>query len=64
MNNKKEHIVKRPDKQGPEKVNAEPNKIGASTPYDFEAKTSRAGLILQQLSDDELDRRISQFKPT
>ena len=47
MNNKKEHSDKRPAKQGPEEVIAEPNKIGASTPYDFEAKnlTAYGGLL-------------------
>jgi len=34
VNNKKEHSVKKPAKQGPEEVIAEPNKIGVSTPYD------------------------------
>ena len=36
MNNKKEHSGKKPARQGAEEVIAEPNKIGASTPYDFE----------------------------
>src|SRR2546426_3351365 len=47
VNNKKEHSVKKPAKQGPEEVIAEPNKIGASTPYDFEAKnlTAYGGLL-------------------
>ena len=47
MNNKKEHSVKRPAKQGSEEVMAEPNKIGASTPFDFGAKslTAYGGLL-------------------
>ena len=47
MNNKREDSVKRPAKQGPEAVIAEPNRIGASTPYDFEAKnlTAYGGLL-------------------
>jgi len=47
VNNKKEHSVKRPAKQGSEEVIAEPNKIGASTPFDFEAKnlTAYGGLL-------------------
>jgi hypothetical protein len=32
--NKIEHSDKRPAKQGAEEVIGEPNKIGASTPYD------------------------------
>jgi hypothetical protein len=47
VKNDREHSVKRPAKQGPEEVIAEPNKIGASTPYDFEAKnlTAYGGLL-------------------
>ena len=47
MNNKREHSVKRPAKQGPQEVIAEPNKIGASTPYDFSARnlTAYGGLL-------------------
>jgi hypothetical protein len=47
VNNKKEHSVKRPVKQGPEEVVAEANKIGASTHFDFEAKslTAYGGLL-------------------
>ena len=47
MNNRREDSVKRPAKQGPEEVIAEPNRIGASTPYDFEAKnlTAYGGLL-------------------
>src|SRR5712692_7529261 len=45
--NRKEHSDKGPAKQGAEEVIAEPNKIGASTPYDFEAKnlTAYGGLL-------------------
>ena len=47
MNNKREHSVKTPTKQGPEAVISEPNKIGSATPYDFEAKnlTAYGGLL-------------------
>jgi hypothetical protein len=47
VNDKKEHSDKGPAKQGAEEVIAEPNKIGASTPYDFEAKnlTAYGGLL-------------------
>ena len=47
MNNKTEHSDKEPARQGAEEVIAEPNKIGASTPYDFEAKnlTAYGGLL-------------------
>ncbi len=47
MNNKREHSDKRPAEQGAEEVIAEPNKIGASTPYDFESKnlTAYGGLL-------------------
>ena len=47
MNNKREHSEKGPAKQGAQEVIAEPNKIGASTPYDFEAKnlTAYGGLL-------------------
>jgi hypothetical protein len=45
--NKREHSVKKPTKQGLGEVISEPNKIGASTPYDFEAKnlTAYGGLL-------------------
>ena len=47
MNNKKEHSDKKPARQGVAKVIAEPNKIGASTPYDFDGKnlTAYGGLL-------------------
>lgn len=47
MINKREHSVKKPTKQGLGEVISEPNKIGASTPYDFEAKnlTAYGGLL-------------------
>ena len=76
MSNKKEHIVKRPDKQGPEEVIAEPNKIGSSTPYDFEAKslTAYGGLLpvatmleklgFQQLVEEALTvKRVTRAMP-
>jgi hypothetical protein len=45
--NSREHSEKRPAKQGPQAVIAEPNKIGVSTPYDFESKnlTAYGGLL-------------------
>ena len=47
MNNRIEHSDKRAVRQGAERVIAEPNKIGASTPYDFEGKnlTAYGGLL-------------------
>lgn len=47
MSNKREHSDKEPGTQGAEQVIAEPNRIGASTPYDFEAKnlTAYGGLL-------------------
>src|ERR1700730_17181082 len=45
--NRKEHSDKKPAKQAAEAVIPEPNKIGASTPYDFEATnlTAYGGLL-------------------
>jgi hypothetical protein len=45
--NRKKHIDKSPAKQGVFAVTSEPNKIGASTPFDFEAKhlTAYGGLL-------------------
>jgi len=45
--NRKKNTDKTPVKQGAEAVILEPNKIGASTPYDFEAKnlTAYGGLL-------------------
>jgi Transposase DDE domain group 1 len=45
--NTKEHSDKGPAKQGAGEVSGEPNKIGASTPYDFEGKnlTAYGGLL-------------------
>ena len=47
MINRKKHSDKKPGKQAAEEVIAEPNKIWASTPYDFEAKnlTAYGGLL-------------------
>ena len=47
MINRKEHIDKTPGKQGVDAGNSEPYKIGASTPFDFEAKslTAYGGLL-------------------
>src|ERR1035437_6070138 len=45
--NTKEHSEKKPARQGPEAIIAEPNRIGGSTPYDFEGKnlTAYGGLL-------------------
>jgi stalled ribosome alternative rescue factor ArfA len=45
--NTTEHIDRRPAKQGAKEVISEPNRIGASTPYGFEAKnlTAYGGLL-------------------
>ena len=45
--NRKEHSDKKPAKQAAEAVIPEPNKIGAATPFDFEAKnlTAYGGLL-------------------
>ena len=44
---RKKHSEKPPAKQGPEEASPEPNKIGASTPYDFNGKnlTPYGGLL-------------------
>jgi hypothetical protein len=76
VNNKREHSDKRPAEQGAEEVIAEPNKIGASTPYDFEAKnlTAYGGLLpvatmleklgFQQLVEETLTvKRITRAMP-
>src|SRR5438045_1252768 len=76
VNNKREDIVKRPTRQGPEEVIAEPNRIGASTPCDFEAKnlTAYGGLLpvatmleklrFQQLLEETLTvKRVTRAMP-
>jgi hypothetical protein len=47
VTSRKKDSDKRPIKQGPEKASSEPNKIGASTPYDFNGKnlTPYGGLL-------------------
>ena len=47
VKDRKQHTDKTPARQGLEAVTREPNKIGASTPYDFEAKnlTAYGGLL-------------------
>jgi hypothetical protein len=66
VNNPDQDIRRRPANQGVGEVTPEPNKIGASTPYDFEAKnlTAYGGLLpvatmleklgFQQLLEDTL----------
>ena len=74
--NKKEHSDKTRVKQGAGEVTAEPNKIGASTPYDFEAKnlTAYGGLLpvatmleklgFQQIVEETLTvKRITRAMP-
>ena len=43
----RQDIEKKPARQGPDEVIPEPNKIGASTPYDFDGKnlTAYGGLL-------------------
>ncbi len=47
VKSRNKHSDKTPVKQGPERVSSEPNKIGASTPYDFAGKnlTPYGGLL-------------------
>jgi hypothetical protein len=75
--NKKKHSDKKPAEQAAEAVIPEPNKIGASTAYDFEAKnlTAYGGLLpvatmleklrFQQLVEETLTvKRITRAMPT
>src|SRR6267378_2094877 len=74
--NKKKHSDKNRAKQGAEEVTAEPNKIGAATHYDFEARnlTAYGGLLpvaamleklgFQQLVEEALTvKRITRTMP-
>jgi hypothetical protein len=74
--NSKKHSDKSSAKQGPEEVRSEPNKIGASTTFDFEAKnlTAYGGLLpvatmleklgFQQLVEQTLTvKRITRAMP-
>ena len=47
VTSRKQDSDKRPIKQGPERASSAPNKIGASTPYDFNGKnpTPYGGLL-------------------
>ena len=76
MKNRREHSEKSPVKQGLEAVIAEPNKIGANTTYDFEAKslTAYGGLLpvaamlerlgFQQLVEETLTvKRVTRAMP-
>jgi hypothetical protein len=47
VTNRRKHSDKTPVNQGPEDIGSEPNKIGASTPYDFNGKnlTPYGGLL-------------------
>ena len=76
MINRKKDIDKSSAKQGPEEVSSEPNKIGASTPFDFEARnlTAYGGLLpvatmleklgFQQLVEETLTvKRITRAMP-
>src|ERR1700730_7181313 len=67
--NTKEHSEKKAARQGPEGVIGEPNKIGASTPYDFEGRnlTAYGGLLpvatlLEKLRFQELIEEILTVK--
>ena len=75
--NKTEHSDKNPAKQGAEEVIGEPNKIGASTPYDFDTKnlTAYGGLLpvatmlekldFKQLVNETLTvKRVPRVMPT
>ncbi len=69
VNNTTEHSDRGPVKQGPEESHAEPNKIGASTPYDFEAKnlTAYGGLLpvatmLEKLGVQQLVEEVLTVK--
>jgi len=55
--NTKEHSDKSSANQGAGEVSGEPNKIGASTPYDFEAKnlTAYGGLLPVATMLEKLD---------
>jgi hypothetical protein len=74
--NRKQHSDKLPARQGPEAVIPEANKIGASTPFDFEARnlTAYGGLLpvatmleklgFQQLIEETLTvKRITRAMP-
>ena len=76
MINRKKHGDKTPAKQGADAVISEPNKIGPSTPYDFDAKnlTAYGGLLpvaamlerlaFQQLVEETLTvKRITRAMP-
>ena len=76
VKNRKQHNDKTPAGQGPEAVTQEPNKIGAATPYDFEAKnlTAYGGLLpvatmleklgFQQVLEETLTvKRITRVMP-
>src|SRR5437870_8808548 len=47
VNNEKEHRKKKPARQAVQESASEPNKIGASTPYEFKGKslTAYGGLL-------------------
>ena len=69
MNDRKEHNGKKPARQGAEEDIAGPNKIGASTPYDFEGKnlTAYGGLLpvatmLEKLGFQQLVEEVLTVK--
>ena len=69
MNNKTEHSDNRAARQGAERDIGEPNKIGASTPYDFEGRnlTAYGGLLpvatlLEKLRFQQLIEEILTVK--
>jgi hypothetical protein len=69
VNNKTEHSDNRAARQGAERDIGEPNKIGASTPYDFEGRnlTAYGGLLpvatlLEKLRFQQLIEEILTVK--
>jgi DDE family transposase len=66
--NKRKHSENRPAKQGAQANSSEPNKIGASTPYDFKGKnlTAYGGLLpvaimLERLGFQQLVEEVVTF---
>ena len=72
VKNEKQNIRKKPARQGPEESPSEPNKIRASTPYDFEGRnlTPYGGLLpvaamLEKLGFQELvESRVTSKRET
>lgn len=69
VKNRKQHTPKTPTKQGAEAVSPEPNKIGPSTPYDFNGKNLTAyggllpvGTLLEKLGFQQLVEETLKVK--